>query len=67
MVAFGPADETMKAMMITVKAIIDAGLKSQSRSWSGAPITPGFAAEIGADVYTTDAGSAAAKAKELVA
>ena len=31
----------------------------------GAPITPEFAAEIGADAYTPDAGSAATKAKEL--
>ncbi len=58
---------TMEAMKITVKAIIDAGLKSQVKIMvGGAPITAGFAAEIGADVYTTDAGSAAAKAKELV-
>ena len=33
----------------------------------GAPITPEFAAEIGADAYTDDAASAAAKAKELAA
>jgi len=33
----------------------------------GAPITAEFAAEIGADAYTEDAASAAAKAKELVA
>ena len=33
----------------------------------GAPITQEFADEIGADAYTEDAASAAAKAKELVA
>lgn len=33
----------------------------------GAPITAEFAAEIGADAYTADAASAAAKAKELAA
>ena len=33
----------------------------------GAPITQAFADEIGADAYTTDAASAAQKAKELVA
>ena len=33
----------------------------------GAPITQAFADEIGADAYTTDAASAAEKAKELVA
>lgn len=32
----------------------------------GAPITQAFADEIGADAYTTDAASAAEKAKELV-
>ena len=32
----------------------------------GAPITADFAKEIGADAYTEDAASAAAKAKELV-
>ena len=32
----------------------------------GAPITAAFAEEIGADAYTEDAASAAAKAKELV-
>ena len=32
----------------------------------GAPITQAFADEIGADAYTTDAASAAQKAKELV-
>jgi methanogenic corrinoid protein MtbC1 len=33
----------------------------------GAPVTREFAAEIGADAYAPDAGSAALKAKELVA
>ncbi|MGI5936930.1 MAG: corrinoid protein [Oscillospiraceae bacterium] len=57
---------TMEAMRNTVKAIIDAGLKSQVKIMvGGAPITPEFAAEIGADAYTPDAGSAAQKAKEL--
>ncbi|HHU22354.1 MAG TPA: cobalamin-binding protein [Clostridiales bacterium] len=57
---------TMEAMKVTVKAIIDAGLKSQVKILvGGAPITPEFAEEIGADAYTPDAGSAAQKAKEL--
>ncbi len=59
---------TMEAMRNTAKAIIDAGLKSQVKIMvGGAPITAEFAAEIGADAYTPDAGSAANKAKELVA
>ena len=57
---------TMEAMRVTVKALIDAGLKSQVKIMvGGAPITQAFADEIGADAYTTDAASAANKAKEL--
>ena len=57
---------TMEAMRITVKALIDAGLKEQVKIMvGGAPITQAFADEIGADAYTTDAASAALKAKEL--
>ena len=57
---------TMEAMRATVKALIDAGLKDQVKIMvGGAPINEAFAAEIGADAYTPDAGSAAAKAKEL--
>ena len=57
---------TMEAMRVTVKALIDAGLKDQVKIMvGGAPINEAFAAEIGADAYTPDAGSAALKAKEL--
>ena len=57
---------TMEAMRNTVKALTDAGLKSQVKIMvGGAPINDAFAAEIGADAYTPDAGSAALKAKEL--
>jgi len=57
---------TMEAMRITVKALIDAGCKDQVKIMvGGAPINQAFADEIGADAYTPDAGSAAAKAKEL--
>ncbi len=59
---------TMPAMRNTVQALIDAGLQSQVKIMvGGAPITQAFADEIGADAFTTDAGSAAEKAKELVA
>lgn len=59
---------TMEAMATTVKAIHDAGLKDQVKIFvGGAPITQEFANQIGADVYTRDAGSAAMKAKELAA
>ena len=58
---------TMPAMKDTVKAIIDAGLKSQVKIMvGGAPITQEFADEIGADVYTDDAAAAAEAAKTLV-
>jgi methylmalonyl-CoA mutase cobalamin-binding domain/chain len=58
---------TMESMAVIVKALIDAGLKDQVKIMvGGAPISEEFAADIGADIYTTDAGSAAAKAKELV-
>ena len=40
-------------------------LAKWSESKSGAPVTPEYAAEIGADGYAPDAGSAAVKAKEL--
>ena len=58
---------TMDALKTTVKAMIDAGCKSQVKIMvGGAPITQEFADEIGADGYTPDAGSAATKAVELV-
>jgi len=55
---------TMDAMKDTVKAIRDAGLDVKIMV-GGAPITQAFCDEIGADAYTTDAASAAEKAKEL--
>lgn len=59
---------TMEAMKVTVEAIIAAGLQNQVKIMvGGAPITPEFANEIGANAYTPDAGSAATKAKELAA
>lgn len=57
---------TMESMRRTVQAISEAGLRDQVKIMvGGAPVTPEFAAEIGADIYTADAGAAAAKAKEL--
>ena len=58
---------TMDSLKNTVKAMIDAGCKSQVKIMvGGAPITQEFANEIGADAYTPDAGSAAVKAVQLV-
>ena len=57
---------TMEAMRVTVKALKDAGLQDQVKIMvGGAPVTQSFADEIGADAYTTDAGAAAEKAREL--
>jgi methanogenic corrinoid protein MtbC1 len=51
----------------TVAAIKASGLNGFKVIVGGAPITEAFASEIGADAYAADAGSAVAKAKELVA
>jgi methylmalonyl-CoA mutase cobalamin-binding domain/chain len=59
---------TMEAMKNTVDAIIAAGLHNQVKILvGGAPVTAEYAAEIGADAYASDAGSAAQKAKDFVA
>jgi methanogenic corrinoid protein MtbC1 len=58
---------TMPAMRETVKAIKDIGLTGLKVIVGGAPVTPEFAKEIGADAYAVDAGAAAEKAKEIVA
>lgn len=58
---------TMDSLRNTVQVMIKAGCKKQVKIMvGGAPITQAFADEIGADAYTTDAGSAAVKAVELV-
>ena len=58
---------TMPAMRETVKTLKSSGLTGFKVIVGGAPITPGFASEIGADAYAPDAGAAAEKAKEIVA
>ncbi len=59
---------TMQAMSDAVKALDEAGLREGRYVMvGGAPINKEFAAEIGADAYTADAGAAAIKAAELVA
>ncbi len=58
---------TMPAMKETVAALKACGLDSFKVIVGGAPVTDEFASEIGADGYAADAGSAAIKAKELVA
>lgn len=56
---------TMPKMEETVKLLKDSGLGVKVIV-GGAPITEEYAAEIGADGFAPDAGSAAVKAKELV-
>ena len=59
---------TMPALKDTVTAINAAAWRGNVKVMvGGAPITQAFADEIGADAYTPDAASAAAKASELVA
>jgi len=56
---------TMPKMEETVKLIKDSGLPVKVIV-GGAPVSEEYAAQIGADGYAPDAGSAAVKAKELV-
>ena len=59
---------TMPAMKDAVALLNDQDFRGNIKIMvGGAPITAEFAQEIGADAYTEDAASAAAKAKELVA
>ncbi len=59
---------TMPALQEAVAAINGAPWRGDVKVMvGGAPITQAFADQIGADAYTPDAGSAAQKAKELVA
>lgn len=62
----GLLSTTMPAMKDTVAKIKASGLNGFKVIVGGAPVTPEFAEEIGADGYAPDAGGAATKAKELV-
>ena len=62
----GLLSTTMPAMKATVAALKSCGLEGFKVLVGGAPVTREFAAEIGADAYAPDAGSAAVMAKELV-
>jgi len=56
---------TMTQMKIIIDAMKSAGINVKSMI-GGAPVTQGYAAEIGADGYAPDAASAVDKAKELL-
>jgi methanogenic corrinoid protein MtbC1 len=56
----------MPSIDATIKALVEAGLRDQVKIMiGGAPVTQEFAEEVGADAYTPDAGSAAAKIVEF--
>ena len=57
---------TMPSLEETVKAIKASGLTGFKVIVGGAPITQGFADEIGADGYAQDAGGAAVLAKAII-
>jgi 5-methyltetrahydrofolate--homocysteine methyltransferase len=58
---------TMPSMTGTIKALQEAGLRDQVKVMiGGAPVTDGFAKQIGADGYSPDASSAVRLAKNLV-
>jgi 5-methyltetrahydrofolate--homocysteine methyltransferase len=57
---------TMPAMKETVRALKAAGLPDAKVVIGGAPITAEFAAEIGADGFAADAGTAVDVARQLV-
>ncbi len=58
---------TMPALESTVKTLKSSGLEGFKVIVGGAPVTNEYANEMGADGYAPDAGSAAMKAKELIA
>ena len=59
---------TMPVMADVVKAVEAAGIRDQVKIMiGGAPVTDAFRAQIGADVYTADAASAAEAAVQLCA
>lgn len=58
---------TMPQMKAVVEAVTAAGLRGEVRVMvGGAPVTGAFAAEIGADIYTADAASAAVEAENIL-
>lgn len=59
---------TMPGMKTTIKALTEAGLRDSVKVIvGGAPVTAGFAEDIGADAYAPDAASAVDTARGLIA
>jgi 5-methyltetrahydrofolate--homocysteine methyltransferase len=58
---------TMPAMSLTIKALVDEGIRDKVKVMiGGAPVTRNYAQEIGADTYAPDAGSAVIEAKKIL-
>ncbi|SHJ78391.1 5-methyltetrahydrofolate--homocysteine methyltransferase [Dethiosulfatibacter aminovorans DSM 17477] len=58
---------TMVYMKNVIEALEEAGLREQVKIMiGGAPVTPKFAEEIGAELYTVDASSAAEEGKKIL-
>jgi methanogenic corrinoid protein MtbC1 len=57
---------TMPAMQTTIDALKQAGVCEQVKIMVGAPVTPQFAAEIGAGGYSDNANAAVALARTLI-
>ena len=58
---------TMPAIRSTIEALVEVGLRDEVKVLvGGAPLTQGYADQIGADGYAPDAASAVRKAKELL-
>ncbi len=59
---------TMPSMKTTIEALREAEIRDQVKVMiGGAPVTPEYASEIGADGYADNASSAVGKARELMA
>ena len=59
---------TMPGMKTTIEALTEAGLRDSVKVIvGGAPVTAGFAEDIGADAYAPDAASAVDTARSLIA
>ena len=58
---------TMPSMKVTIDALKEAGVRDQVKVMiGGAPLTEGYAEQIGADGFSPDASAAVRKAKELL-
>jgi corrinoid protein of di/trimethylamine methyltransferase len=59
---------TMPAMRTTIQALREAGVRDKVKVMvGGAPVTPEYASEIGADGYADNASAAVKKARQLLA